>query len=133
MRKLFSVVLVLLVCFTTVLAGCTKTENSPKSAEVHSAKTVWAYDDDCHWQVCGDASCGTVVNINNYYAQKEYVEKLTNEGWLPLRANTPDKYAKEFGFDSFDAYLAVYNNGKAPHKIMESGVNAGKCICGKEA
>ena len=133
MRKLFSVALVLLVCLTTVFAGCTKTQNTPKSAEVHYAKTVWDYDTTSHWQVCGDKDCGLVVNINNYYAQKEYVEKLTNEGWLPLRANTPDKYAVEFGFENFNAYLAVWNNGRAPHLFMTSGVNAGKCICGAEA
>lgn len=146
MRKLFSVVLVLLVCFTTVFAGCTSEDTTPKSAEKHYVKTVWVYDNDCHWQECGDDDCGLVVNINNYYAQKEYVEKLTNEGWLPLRANTPDKYAKvlieyhedkeEYRFNNFAEYLAFFNEGKAPHlhnkevKDADGNVIAHKCICG---
>lgn len=125
MRKLFSVILVLLVCFCTVFSGC-GTPGGPKSAEKHLAKTEWKYDNDTHWQECSE--CDLVVDINNYYAQKTYVERLSQEGKLPKRANTPDKYANEFGFETFAQYLEVYDQGKAPHLYVN-----GVCVCGKGA
>ena len=127
MRKLFSIVLVLLVCFCTVFAGC-GTPGGPKSAEKHVSNTVWKHDEDTHWQECG--GCGIFVDVNNYYSQKTFVQNLTKKDYLPLRADTPDKYAQEFGFETFADYLEVYDQGKAPHLFMTTGPNAGKCICG---
>ncbi len=126
MRKLFSIALVLLVCFTTVFAGCGK-EGAPKSSAIHSSKTVWKHDDTTHWQECSDPECGLVFDINTYYGQEHFLDKLISSKKLPKKADKPDIYAQLFGFDTFAEYLEVYNKGKAPH-WYENGV----CVCGKE-
>lgn len=147
MRKLFSVLLVLLVCFTTVFAGCMSEDTSPKSAQKHFAKTVWVYDDNYHWQECSDANCGIDIDINNYYGQKTYITKIMNLGWLPKVADTPDAYARLLGFADFNAYLEEYDEGKAPHHHIKevkdedgntvldpaTGRAIVQCICGHTA